>query len=67
MPYYIMPIQTNSDNTFKNRIDFPATITIIKRKRDDKIFEHWYITIPVAVRKLIEKKNATLNVTLEKI
>jgi hypothetical protein len=58
--------ENKAELSFKNKIDFPANITIIKRKRKNRTFEHWYITIPVAVRKLINR-NKTVNVTLEKI
>lgn len=62
---------TEPEDFLKNKIAFPATITIARRKYWTKkgkrrTGEHWYITIPTSVRKVIDR-NKTMNVTLEKI
>lgn len=62
---------TSTDNSCNKKIIFPAKVTISKRRyrlKDGrtKNGEHWYITIPTSVRKIISE-DKTLNVTLERI
>lgn len=61
-----MPSSSNSEQV---KIEFPAEIIISKRKskKTGKFFEHWYFTVPTTVRKLINRDNKVMKVTLERI
>jgi hypothetical protein len=54
-----------------SKLEFVTEIVILKKKIKSKKktyeTEHWYLTVPVPIRKLIDRKNKTLKVTLERI
>lgn len=50
-----------------SKLEFVADIVILKKKNKTAKSEHWYLTVPVPIRKLIDRKNRTFKVSLERI